>query len=241
MDLLERYQKLVALGIDSSANLPDLNDMTDRGANALKPWTAYKTVGTMALINNYGITDEETLLNKFQEHSKIRIEDLTDYVYNNQAKYFGNVRYDKDIIFKYAYCCIIVNSLKGHATESVFDRWSHQNSIIIKMPNKLLDEKFHTDRIEVDANGKIISFISIKPHLFSINFLQYTDVFAGLQVLTYLTGIPWKIYYRDGESFNLIQLSDLSEEIQNTIKNWANGYSKDEIDEIKPVLKEMKI
>ena len=50
MDLPERYQKLMAIGIDRSANLADLNDMTDRGHNPLKPWTAAKTVGTIDLI-----------------------------------------------------------------------------------------------------------------------------------------------------------------------------------------------
>lgn len=36
-------------------------------------------------------------------------------------------------------------------------------------------------------------------------------------------------------------MNSLSQEKQEAIKNWANGYSKDEIEEINPVLKEMKI
>ena len=240
MDLSERYKKLVAIGIDSSANLPDLNDMTDRGQYPLKPWTASKTVGTIDLIRRHSITEEETFVEKFQLESKIKLEILTDQVYEHQINFFGRYKYDKDTIFKYTYCCIVVNSLQGNNTERKFDSWSNAQGILLKEPNPLLDQKFHTDRLQVNAVGNVISFISIKPNSFTHNYLQYTDVFAGLQVLTNLTGIPWKIYYRDGESFNLIQLSDLSAEIQKTIKNWANGYSKEEIEEITPILNELK-
>ena len=69
-----KYKKLIALGIDSSANLPDLNNMTDRGAKPLKPWTASKTVGTMKMIRDFNIKDEETFVEKFQKLSKITLE-----------------------------------------------------------------------------------------------------------------------------------------------------------------------
>lgn len=240
MDLLERFQKLVALGIDSSANLPDLNDMTDRGKYPLKPWTAAKTVGTIDMIRRHGITDEETFIEIFQSESRIRLEVLTDQVYEHQTIYFGKYKYDKDTIFKYTYCCVVVNSLMGNNTEKKFVKWSANNGILLNDPNPLLDQKFHTDRLQADEEGNLLAFISIKPNSFNHNYLQYTDVFAGLQVLTNLTDIPWKIYYRDNESFNLIQLRDLSKEIQNQIKSWANDYSNDEIEQIKPILKDMK-
>ena len=98
-NLSENYKKLIALGIDSSANLPDLNDMTDRGSNPMKPWTAFKTVGTMKMIRQYSITDEETFAEKFQELSKMPLERLTDQVYEHQLKFFEDYKYDKDIIF----------------------------------------------------------------------------------------------------------------------------------------------
>lgn len=50
LDLEERFQTLVNMGISSRDNLSDLNDMTDRGRYPLKPWTAFKTVSTMQLI-----------------------------------------------------------------------------------------------------------------------------------------------------------------------------------------------
>ena len=92
MDLPSEYKKLIVLGIDVSANLPDLNDMTDRGRYPMKPWTAAKTCGTMALIRKYNITDEETFVEKFQAESKIRLEVLTDQVYEHQLKYFGRYK-----------------------------------------------------------------------------------------------------------------------------------------------------
>jgi hypothetical protein len=103
MNLPEEYKKLIALGIDKSANLPDLNDMTDRGQYPMKPWTASKTCGTIALIKKYNITDEETFVEKFQIESKIPLEVLTNQVYEHQTKYFGKYKYDKSIIFKYIY------------------------------------------------------------------------------------------------------------------------------------------
>lgn len=241
MDLLERYQKLVALGIDQSANLPDLNDMTDRGQNPLKPWTAAKTVGTIDMIRRHGITDEETFVEIFQSESKIRLEDLTDQVYKHQIVFFGSYKYDKDTIFKYTYCCVVVNSLMGNNTEKKFVKWAEKSGILLIEPNPLLDQKFHTDRLQIDTSGKLLALISIKPNSFNHNYLQYTDVFAGLQVLTNLTNLPWKIYYRDNESFKLIQLSNLSEEIQILINSWAKNYSIDEIEQIKPILKDMKV
>lgn len=238
MDLPEQYQKLVALGIDNSANLPDLNNMTDRGKYPLKPWTANKTVGTIDLIRRHNITDEETFIEKFQSESKIRLEVLTDTVYEHQLKYFGKYKYTKEIMFKYTYCCVVINSLQGNNTERKFDHWAANFKLI--EPDPLLDQKFHTDRLQVDDKSKLLAFISIKPNSFSHNYLQYTDVFAGLQALTNITGIPWKIYYRVGDEFSLIQLNDLSQDVQNQIKNWANGYSKEEIDQIKPIINKLQ-
>jgi hypothetical protein len=101
MNLPEEYIKLIALGIDKSANLPALNDMTDRGAYPLKPWTAAKTCGTIALIRKYNITDEETFVDHFQRESKIPLEVLTEQVYEHQLKYFGRYKHSKETIFKY--------------------------------------------------------------------------------------------------------------------------------------------
>jgi len=72
--LNEKYRRLIALGIDSSANLPDLNDMTDRGKNPLKPWTAQKTIGTMKMIRDFGISDEETFVEKFKNCQKFLLK-----------------------------------------------------------------------------------------------------------------------------------------------------------------------
>jgi len=241
MNIPEEYKKLIALGIDKSANLPDLNDMTDRSTDPrrppLKPWTGSKTTSTMDLIRKYNITDEEVLLEKFQEESIIPIEVLTDQVYAHQLKYFGHYKYDKATIFKYSYCCIVINSLKGNTTELLFDKWAKTKGWNIAMPPLILDSKFHTDRYLLDEKNKVLAFISIKPNLFSYNYLQYSDVFAGLQAITIVSGIPWKIYYRDEDVFRLIQLSGLSNEEQIMINKWANGYSKQELDEIMPILK----
>ena len=237
MNLPEEYIRLIALGIDKSANLPDLNEMTDRGQYPMKPWTAAKTCGTIALIKKYNISDEETFVQKFQEESKIPLEVLTNQVYEHQLKYFGKYKHSKETIFKYAYCCVVINSLLGNSTERKFDSWAQNNSIKLKEPHQLLDEKFHTDRLEVDASGKAVGFLSIKPQSFSSNYMQYIDVFAGLQAISNVSGIPWKIYYREGETFRLIQFSDLPVEKQSTIKNWSHDYSKEELDEILPILK----
>lgn len=237
MNLPEKYKKLIALGIDKSANLPDLNDMTDRGQYPMKPWTAAKTCGTIALIKKYNISDEETFVEKFQEESKIPLEVLADQVYEHQLKYFGRYKYNKETIFKYTYCCVVINSLMGNSTERKFDTWANNNGLKLKEPHHLLDARFHTDRLELDAFGKVTGFLSIKPQSFSSNYMQYIDVFAGLQAISTVTGIPWKIYYREGETFRLIQFSDLLEEKQAIIKKWAHDYSKEELDEILPILK----
>ena len=243
-ELPEEYKKLIALGIDKSANLPDLNDMTDRSTDPnrppLKPWTASKTISTMDLIRKYNITDEEVLLEKFQEESKIPIEALTEQVYVHQINYFGSYKYDKATIFKYAYCCIVINSLKGNSTELLFDVWAKSNGWSLDMPPLILDAKFHTDRYLLDNENHVVAFISIKPNLFNVNYLQYMDVFAGLQALTNLSGIPWKIFYRDGEIFRLIQLTHLSSEDQIMINKWAEEYSKEELNEIMPFINEIK-
>jgi len=235
-ELPENYKRLIALGITKLANLPDLNDMTDRGRYPMKPWTAEKTVGTIGLIKKHKIIDEESFVQRFQEESKIPLEILTDQVYEHQIKYFGRYRYDKETIFKYTYCCIVINSLQGSSTERVFDIWASANNINIVEPHPLLDEKFHTDRLQIDGAGKVIGFISIKPNSFHYNYIQYSDVFAGLQAISNITGIPWKIYYRVEDSFTLIQLSSLNEDLQKLIMNWATDYSKDEIKEITPIL-----
>jgi len=223
-ELPEEYKRLIALGIDSSANLPDLNDMTDRGRNPIKPWTAGKTVGTMKMIKDYNIKDEESFVNKFQELSKIPLETLTDQVYEHQLKYFGKYKHDKNTIFKYTYCCVVINSLQGNSTEKKFDSWAANNNITIKNPKAVFDEVFHTDRIEIDNTGEPASLISIKPESFSFNFMQYRDVFAGLQYLSNKYKIPWKIYYRNGDSFSLISLQTLSVENQKKVKKWSSEY-----------------
>lgn len=127
----------------------------------------------------------------------------------------------------------------GNATEVKFDDWAKSNGINLIEPNQLLDEKFHTDRLEVDASGKVVCFISIKPQSFSSDFMQYTDVFAGLQSLQNITGIPWKIFFREGENFKIIQLQDLPEEKRNLILKWANDYSKEELEELIPILNKL--
>ena len=237
MNLPEKYKKIIALGINKSANLPDLNNMTDRGQYPMKPWTAAKTCGTIALIKKYNISDEETFVEKFQEESKIPLEVLTDQVYEHQLKYFERYKYNKETIFKYTYCCVVINSLMGNSTERKFDTWAINNGLKLKEPHHLLVEMFHTDRLELDAFLKVTGFLSIKPQSFHSNYMQYADVFAGLQAISNVTSIPWKIYYREGETFRVIQFSDLPMEKQAIIKKWAHDYSKEELDEILPILK----
>lgn len=223
-ELPKEYKRLIALGIDSSANLPDLNDMTDRGKNPKKPWTAHKTIGTMKLIRDYNITDEETFVEKFQELSKIPLEKLTEQVYQHQLKYFGHYKYTRNTIFQYTYCCVVINSLRGNSTEKKFDSWAAKNNILTKKPQAVFDEVFHTDRIELDKESKPIALISIKPESFHHNFMQYRDVFAGLQYCTMKTGVPWKIYYRNGDVFELINFNTLNAANQELIKQWAENY-----------------
>ena len=205
----------------------------------MKPWTAAKTCGTISLIKKYNISDEETFVEKFQVESKVPLEVLTDQVYEYQLKYFGWYKHNKETIFKYTYCCVVINSLVGNSTERKFDSWAQKISIKLKEPHHLLDEKFHTDRLEVDSFGKVVGFLSIKPQSFSSNYMQYIDVFAGLQAISKLTGIPWKIYYREGEIFKLIQYSNLSLENQVTIKNWANDFPKEELNKFLSILKNL--
>lgn len=235
-ELPQNYRRLIALGIDKSANLPDLNDMTDRGAFPMKPWTAAKTASTIGLIRKFNIKDEETLVEKFQEQSKIPLETLTEQVYQHQIKYFGRYKYDKDTVFKYAYCCVVLNSLAGNTTEEKFDVWAMQNNIRIKNPPALLDQKYHTDRLQTDTTGKTTAFISIKPNSFHHGFLQYTDVFGGLQMISEIKGIPWKIYYRENDIFRLIQYENLDPGDQRRVKVWATGYSIDERTEFRNIL-----
>ena len=178
--------------------------MTDRGAKPLKPWTASKTVGTMKMIRDFNIKDEETFVEKFQKLSKIPLEVLTDIVYDHQLNYFDEYKYDKETIFKYTYCCVVLNSLKGNSTENKFDSWAKQNHITVRLPKNILDERFHVDRIQINDNNKSEYLISIKPNSFSHNFIQYSDVFAGLQYLANKYELPWKIYYREVNTFKKI-------------------------------------
>lgn len=88
----------------------------------------------------------------------------------------------------------------------------------------VFDEVFHTDRIEMDKTAKPAALISIKPKSFSYNFMQYKDVFAGLQYLSVQYKIPWKIYYRTNSSFSLISMEILSFEKQKNVMGWAKKY-----------------
>jgi hypothetical protein len=107
-------------------------------------------------------------------------------------------------------------------------------------PHTVLDEKFHTDRLEINSSHELIGFISIKPKSFLNNYLQYRDVFEGLQLLTKLTSFPWKIYAKSDQGFELIQLTSLNSTEQIKIKNMALTYSEDEIKELKNILKKYK-
>ena len=219
-----KYKKLIALGIDTSANLPDLNNMTDRGAKPLKPWTASKTIGTMKMIRDYNIKDEETFVEKFQKLSKIPLEVLTDIVYDHQLNYFNEYKYDKETIFKYTYCCVVLNSLKGNTTENRFDSWAKKNHIIIRLPNTILDERYHVDRIQINDKNKPVSLISIKPNSFSQNFMQYSDVFAGLQFLTNKYKLPWRIYHQEVNTFKEISMDTLTTLQRKKVILWSLNY-----------------
>ena len=98
--------------------------------------------------------------------------------------------------------------------------------MILKQPKAIFDEVYHTDRIEVDKNGKPISIISVKPESFSSNALQYKDVFAGLQYMSDINSMPWKIYYRNGSFFSLISFENLSVSNQIKVKDLANNYQR---------------
>ena len=193
----EEYCRLIRLGITKKANLSDLNDMTDRGKFPMKPFTAEKTIGVMGLIRKYNIQDEETLVDQFQKNSKKDLVQLTEEVYEYQKKYFKKYKYDKGVIFKYVYCCVVINSLKGNSNEKKFDSWAKTKSLQVKHPPSILDQKFHVDRFQYDRENRITSFISIKPNSFSINYIRYGDVFGGLAYLSELSGKPWRIYFRD--------------------------------------------
>lgn len=238
-ELPEVYRRLIAKGIDKRANLPDLNDLTDRGRDGkipLKPWTAAKTAGTISLIKQYNVRDEETLFRLFQEKSKVRIEDLVDQVYEYQLYFFGNYRYSKEVIFKYAYCCIVVNSLAGNTTEEKFDRWAKAAGIRVRNAPSVLDEKYHTDRVQLSASGEISAFLSVKPKSFEVGCLKYSDVFSALQLLSDLTGLPWKIYCDSHDGFKLISLSSFSHAEQIHIKRLPEAYSAEEQNNLKQIL-----
>ena len=218
------YKKLIESGITSRSNLPDLNDMTDRGENPLKPFTASKTVGVMSLIKKYNIRSEEEMVKRFEQHSRKSLEVLTDEIFEHQKVHFGNYRYNRKEIFKYVYCCVVINSLKGYSTESMFDRWALNNGILTRRPTAILDEGFHTDRIEVDSKGRSLSFISVKPEIFSHNYEQYEDVFAGLEYLSQKYRRPWKVFYRKGNDFKLLGKNDLEDSFYNGIKMKSKKY-----------------
>lgn len=223
------YQRLIDLGIDKTANLPDLNDMTDRGNYPLKPFTAKKTIGTIRLINDFNITDEVTLVDHFQKKSKKDLVELSNEVYEHQLKYFKRYKHSKETVFKYVYCCIVVNSLRGNSSERRFESWARSAGMIVKNAPPILDEKYHTDRIGYDRNNKIESFISVKPNSFSSGYMRYKDVFGGLQFLSDVTGIPWKIFYQEGINFVLIDYASLSPENQKEIKTLSESYRNSEV------------
>ena len=52
MNISVEFKKLIAFEINRSTNLHDLIYMTDRGQYPMKPWTASKTFGTIALLKN---------------------------------------------------------------------------------------------------------------------------------------------------------------------------------------------
>ena len=103
-------------------------------------------------------------------------------------------------------------------------------------PPAILDEKFHTDKLELNGNGRITAFISVKPNSFSYNCLQYTDVFGWLQALADLTGKSWKIYFRDNDGFSKIDLGFFNAQGQAMIRGWAQNYARSEIDLLRTVL-----
>jgi hypothetical protein len=239
-ELPKEYARLIAIGIDKSANLSDLNDLTDRGANGkkpLKPWTAAKTVGTIKLIRDFNIKDEESLFKLFQKYSKLSIQVLVDQVYEYQKLFFGHYKYDKNIIFKYAYCCIIINSLRGYSTEDLFVNWAKRKGIKLLNSPAFLDERFHTDRLEIDLNNDLIAFVSIKPFSFSINTLQYSDVYAGLQLLTDITHLPWRIFFKSDDHFKQITINSFNSKEREYICSLSEMYLLEEIQLLKKQLR----
>lgn len=233
LNLDSNYIKLVYEGIKPTDNLPDLNDMTDRGQNPLKPFTSAKTVSTMGLIKKHNPQSEDELLNLFQKHSKKKIEVITDEVYEHQKAYFGNYKYTKETIFKYCYCCIVLNSLKGNSTELRFDSWFSQKNRRTRVPKNILDSVFHTDRIELNEEDRAITFISIKPASFYHNFEQYVDVFEGLQFLSRRFGRPWVIYYENpqSQSFSSITYDSLSPTMKQHLEQNQGYYNQTKLDQ----------
>lgn len=219
LNLDEKYVRIVRQGISHRDNLADLNDMTDRGPHPLKPWTAKKTVSTMQLIRDHQIRDIETFVNLFQLRSKKRLEQLTWDVFHHQMPYFGYAKYNIEQIFKYTWCCIVLNSLQGHCTETAFDRWAYAHDLYVRIPLIELDAVFHTDRVQFDPiTTKITHFISIKPQSFSKNYQQYHDVFAGLNFLSQRYQRPWVIYFAVNDGFQALTQQDLSHDFQNQLQ-----------------------
>ena len=101
----------------------------------------------MKMIRDFDIKDEETFVEKFQKLSKMPLEILTDLVYQYQLNYFSEYKYDKETIFKYTYCCVVLNSLQGNATENIFDNWASKNGYNLKHPKAFLNESYHTYRV----------------------------------------------------------------------------------------------
>ncbi|MDB4123761.1 MjaI family restriction endonuclease [Schleiferiaceae bacterium] len=222
--LKKEYLELVHKGISTRSNLKDLNDLTDRGKDPLKPWTAEKTVGIMRLIRENKVTDEIHLLELFQKYSKKSLESLTDLVYNHQLKAFGCYKYDKDIVFKYVYCCVIINSLRGNSTENKFMQWASKKNIIIRRPKNVLDEKYHVDFIEINEDIRPLSFISIKPKTFNYGYRQYIDVFAGLESISCQFNLPWKVYIHNDFDFKLLNRYSLDHAFQSVVSEAAKSY-----------------
>lgn len=228
LDLEQRFKNIIYQGISKKDNLPDLNDMTDRGPKALKPWTAFKTVSIMGLIEKYQPQSEDELLNLFQKHSKKTIEQLTYEVYQHQVQYFGHSKYGLETIFKYCYCCIIINSFCGYLTEQKFDLWAKNKGLRIRLPDRRLDSIFHTDRILLDQYHQPQQFISIKPFSFSHQSEQYVDVFEGLHYLSDHFKKPWIIYYDNPskQNFSAISYELLSSKMKQYLDNTMNYRQK---------------
>jgi len=233
----KEFIELINLGITSKANLPDLNDMTDRGHRPLKPFTAAKTVGTMQLIRDCNITNEKDFVDVFESKSKKSLEELTYEVFKHQNIYFGYEKHDLNTVFKYCYCCVVINSLRGSSTERKFDNWTKNNEIKTIMPPSNLDEQFHIDRLHT-YNNEIITLISVKPSTFYNKYWQYVDVFLGLEFVYKQTKIDWKIYYESNNNFKELNRVNIINSLKKKIKDQSKNYQSLELNPLKDFLNE---